>query len=210
MNLSRSTPPNRRPIVIALALCCSFVAGPAQAQPATSCEALVGDQSVTAAIESRLRAASRLQADDIAVVVVSGMAELRGLARSDAQKLLAGQMARDTKGVDHLDNQLDVVDWKPVTDSARNEASQRDGAHRSRQLRSDTWITATLSNTLALSQGIDNCRIVVRTRDGVVALQGIMISPEARRMAIDLAAGTYGVQGVDADALLVTGSASAR
>lgn len=210
MNLSRPAPPIRRLIVIALALCGSFTAGPALAQPAASCEALVGDQRIAAAIESRLRAASHLQADDIVVVVVSGMAELRGLARSDTQKLLAGQMARDTRGVDRLDNQLDVIDWKPVTDSARNEASRRDGTHQSRQLRSDMWITATVETTLALSQGIDNCRIVVRTRDGIVALQGIMISPEARLMAIELAAGTYGVQGVDADALLVKGNARAR
>ncbi|HVH34420.1 MAG TPA: BON domain-containing protein [Tahibacter sp.] len=71
----------------------------------------------------------------IVVIVVSGKAQLRGLVRSGAQKLLAEQMASDIKGVEHLDNQLDVVDWTPVTNFARNAASRRDGAHRSRQVR---------------------------------------------------------------------------
>lgn len=210
MNLSRSALQTSRLIAIALALCGSFAAGTAQAQLTTPCETLMGDQRVAAAIESRLKASSRIQADDIVVVVVSGMAELRGLARSNTQKLLAEQMARDTKGVDHLDNQLDVVDWAPVTDSARDEASRRDGTHRSRQVRSDTWITTTVENTLALSHGTDNCQIAVQTRDGVVVLQGMMTSPEARRMAVDLVAGTSGVRSVDAGALLVAGSANAH
>lgn len=207
MNLSRSTPQTYRLVVIALALCGSFTAGAVQAQPPILCETLISDQRVAAAIESRLRASSRIQADDIVVVVVSGMAELRGLARSDSQKLLAEQMARDTKGVDHLVNQLDVIDWVPVTDSGRDEASRREGTHRARQVRSDNWITTTVENTLALSHGTDNCQIVVQTRDGVVVLQGMMTSPEARRMAVDLVVGTSGVRSVDASALLVAASA---
>lgn len=210
MNLPCSTPQTSSFIAITLALCGSFAAGTAQAQPSTPCATLMGDQRITAAVESRLRASSRIQADDIVVVVVSGVAELRGLARSNTQKLLAGQMARDTKGVDRLNNQLDVIDWAPVTDSARDEAVRRDGNHRSRQVRSDTWITTTVENTLALSHGTDNCQIVVRTRDGVVVLQGMMTSPEARRTAVDLAAGTYGVRSVDAGALLVAGSTNAH
>ena len=208
MNLYRSTPQTFRLIAIALALCCSFTTIAGQARASSPCETLMGDQRVAAAIESRLSASARIQADDIVVVVVYGTAELRGLVRSDAQKLLAEQMARDTKGVDRLDNQLDVVDWAPVTDFAREEASRRDGAHRSRQVRSDTWITTTVENTLALSHGTDNCQIVVHTRDGAVVLQGTMTSPEARRMALELVAGTYGVRSVDAGALLVAGSAN--
>jgi len=208
MKLSRSTPPAGRLIALALALYGSFAVGATQAEPSTPCEMLMGDQRIAAAIESRLRASSRIQADDIVVVVVSGMAELRGFARSNTQKLLAEQMVRDTKGVDHLDNQLDVVDWEPVTDSARDAASRRNDTHRSRQVRSDTWITTTVENTLALSHGTDNCRIVVHTRDGVVVLQGRMTSPEARRTAVELVAGTYGVRSVDADALLVAGTAN--
>lgn len=210
MNLSRSTLQTSGLIAIALALCGGFAADTAQAQLPSPCETLIGDQRVATAIESRLRASSRIQADDIVVVVVSGMTELRGLVRSNTQKLLAEQMARDTKGVNHLDNQLDVVDWVPVTDFARDEASRRDGTHRSRQVRSDTWITTTVENTLALSHGTDNCQIVVHTRGGVVVLQGMMTSPEARRIAVDLAAGTSGVRSVDAGALLVAGSANAH
>ncbi|UXI66039.1 BON domain-containing protein [Tahibacter amnicola] len=203
MNLSRSIPTTSQLIAIALAFCGGLATEALHAQATTHCEALIGDQHVAAAIESRLRASSRIQADDIVVVVRAGMAELRGVVRSETQKRLAEQMARDIKGVDHLRNQLDVVDWPPVTDLARGEASRREGAHRSRQLRSDFWITTTVENTLALSHGADNCEIVVRTRDGIVVLQGIMASPEARRMAIDLVAGTYGVRSVDAAALLV-------
>lgn len=208
MNLSHTTPSIRRLVVFAIALAFhgSSVAGATQAELPTPCGALMDDRSIAAAIESRLRASSRIQADDIVVVVASGRAELRGLARSDTQKLLAGQMALDTKGVDHLNNQLDVVDWVPVTDFARDEASRRDGTHRSRQVRSDTWIATTIEDTLALSHGTDNCRIVVHARDGVVVLQGVMASPEARRLAVELASGTYGVRVVDADALLVARS----
>lgn len=212
MNLSHSTPPACRLIAIALAfsLYGSLANGAAQAEPSAPCGSLTGDRHIAAGIESRLRASSRILADDIVVVVVSGIAELRGYARSDTQKLLAGQMARDIRGVDHLDNQLDVVDWKPVTDAARDAALRRDDIHRSRQVRSDTWITTTVENTLALSHGADNCRIVVHTRNGVVVLQGRMTSPEARRTAVELVAGTYGVRSVDADALLVAGSANAH
>ncbi|WP_257385144.1 BON domain-containing protein [Tahibacter caeni] len=204
MNLFHPTPAPCRLIAIALALCTM----PAQAS--TPCATLMGDQSVAAAVESRLRASSRIQADDIVVVVVSGMTELRGVARSNTQRLLAEQMARDTRGVDQLNNQLDVVDWVPLTDFARNAASRREGADRLRRVRSDTWITTTVENTLALSHGTDNCRIAVRTLDGVVVLQGVMTSPEARSTAVELVAGTYGVRSVDADALLVAGSANVR
>jgi len=135
---------------------------------------------------------------------------LRGLVRSDRQKLLAGQMASDIRGVEHLDNQLDVVDWMPVTDFARNEALRRDGAHRSRQVRGDAWITATVETTLAMSVGTDSCRIIVQTHGGVVGLQGSVTSPGARDTAIDLVRGTSGVRSVDAAALLVAGSANAH
>lgn len=207
MNPSRSTSPTCRLIAIVLALSGSFAASAVEAQPSTPCEALIGDASVAAAIESRLRETSRIQADEIVVVVVSGVAELRGVVRSDAQKLLAEQMTRDTRGVNHLYNQLDVVDWTPVTDFARAQASRRDDIDRSRQIRSDTWITTAVENTLGLSRGTDNCRIVVHTRDGAVVLQGVVATAEARRMAVELAAGTHGVRSVDAVALLLPGSA---
>ncbi|HSX62098.1 MAG TPA: BON domain-containing protein [Tahibacter sp.] len=210
MKLSRPTPPFSLLAAATLALYGGFAASSPLAPPSSPCEAPRGDQSVAAAIESRLSASSRMQADDIVVIVVAGAAQLRGLVRSDRQKLLAEQMAGDTKGVVHLDNQLDVVDWAPVTDFARNEASRRDGAHRSRQTRSDTWITATVEKMLAMSLGTDNCEIVVQTRDGVVGLQGTMTSPEARHMAIDLVSGTSGVRSVDAAALLVAGNADAH
>jgi hyperosmotically inducible periplasmic protein len=210
MNLSRSTLPTRRLIVIVLALCACLAPGATQAQSSLPCEALMGDQRVAAAVESRLKASSRIQADDIVVAVASGVAQLRGLARSEAQKRIAGQVASDTRGVDRLDNQLDVVDWTPVTDAARADASLRDGTHQSRQVRTDAWITTAVENTLALSHSTDNCRIVVRTRDGIVALQGVMTSPEARRAAVELAAGTYGVRSVQAEALLLPASASAH
>lgn len=212
MNLSRSSSPTRSLIALALALALSgsFAAGATEAQPSTPCETLMGDANVTAAIESRLRETSRIQADDIAVVVVSGVVELRGVVRSDAQKLLAEQMTRDTRGVDHLYNQLDVVGWVPVTDFARAQASRREDIDRSRQIRSDTWITTAVENTLALSRSTDNCRIIVHTRDGAVVLQGVVATAEARRMAVELAAGTHGVRSVDAAALLLPSGAMAH
>ncbi|UXI70337.1 BON domain-containing protein [Tahibacter amnicola] len=167
------------------------------------CGAPADDRAIAAAITSRLRSSSRVEADEISVVVLGGIAQLSGLVWTDVQRRLAESHARDTYGVIGVSNQLDLVDWPPVTQLARTQSSERASLLRARQQRADLWITASVRTTLAQSRGAGNCAVDVRTDAGVVSLRGIMETVLARQVAIDLAAGTFGVQRVHADALLV-------
>jgi osmotically-inducible protein OsmY len=195
------------PLALFAALAAGFVAavaaGPVGAtMVATHCKAASGDGAVTSAVESRLLRNSLMDAGAIQVVTIEGVVELRGLAYSEAQKGLAGRLARDTYGVIGVNNQVDVSDWVPITEPAKAQARSRAEARQAAQVQSDPWITATVRSLLALSRGIGQCDIGVTTRAGVVSLRGAVASRVARDLAVELATQTPGVRAVEAGELI--------
>jgi osmotically-inducible protein OsmY len=177
--------------------------------PPGRCDGVVGDSAATFALQSRLTWSAAIDAADVRIVTVGGVTEIRGLVRSEAQRILVGEVARDTYGVERVDNQLDVNDWAPVTDHARENAVARN-AERVREhgkRRSDAWIAAALTYTFSFSRTIDSCRIGVESADGKVSLRGTSLrgtiaSAAARDSAIALAHDTLGVRSATAVALV--------
>ncbi len=180
------------------------VVASAMPMPPGRCDGGVSDSAATSAIQSRLDWSSAIDAADVRIVTLSGVTEIRGLVRSEAQRILVGDVARDTYGVERVNNQLDVNDWAPVTDFARENAVTRK-AERVRdhgKLRSDAWIAAALTYTFSFSRAIDTCRIGVESADGKVSLRGTIASAAARDFAIALASDTLGVRSATAAALV--------
>lgn len=168
-----------------------------------ACEERPGDAAVTASILLKLAGHSRIDADEIEVLTVDGKVLLRGLVRSQAQKGLAGRLAGDTRGVLGVDNRLDVIDWAPITDIARDQAQARVQGREAAGIRSDAWISDTVATTLRASPGTGSCDIQVGSRAGVVTLEGPERSAAARDLAIELVQGVWGVRRVEATGLLV-------
>lgn len=172
--------------------------------PQGRCDGLVSDSAATSAIQSRLDWSSAIDASDVRLVTRGGVTEIRGLVRSEAQRILVGDVARDTFGVERVNNQLDVNDWAPVTDTARENVVTRK-AERTREhgkLRSDAWIADALTYTLSFSRAIDTCQIAVESADGRVSLRGTIASAAARDSALALAKDTLGVQSASAAELV--------
>ncbi len=172
--------------------------------PQGRCDGAVSDSAATTAIQSRLDWSAAIDAADVRVVTLGGVAEIRGLVRSEAQRVLVGDVARDTFGVARVNNQLDVNDWAPVTDFARENVVTRKAERVAEhgKLRSDTWIAAALRYTLSFSRAIDTCDIVVRSAAGQVSLRGTIASAAARDSALALASDTLGVQSATAAELV--------
>lgn len=172
--------------------------------PQGRCDGVVSDSAATSAIQSRLDWSSAIDAADVRLVTLGGVTEIRGLVRSEAQRILVGAVARDTYGVQRVNNQLDVNDWAPVTDAARENVVTRN-AERARaqgKLRSDAWIAAALTYTLSFSRAIDTCHIGVESAAGKVSLRGTIASAAARDSALALANDTLGVQSATAAGLV--------
>jgi osmotically-inducible protein OsmY len=180
------------------------VAANAMPIPQGRCDGVVSDSAATSAIQSRLDWSSVIDAADVRIVTLGGVTEIRGLVRSEAQRVLVGDVARDTWGVERVNNQLDVNDWAPVTDSARENVVTRN-ARRVREhdkLRSDAWIAAALTYTFSFSRAIGTCRIGVESAGGKVSLRGTIASAAARDSALALASDTLGVHSATAAELV--------
>lgn len=167
------------------------------------CSTASGDGATTSAIESRLLRSSSVESDDVHVLTSNGRVELRGLVRSEAQKTQAARIASDTYGVIAVRNDIDVIDWAPITEMARAQAQSRAVVRQTAREKSDSWITGAVKSTLDLSRGAGNCAIDVTTQSGVVSLSGQVGSRVARDIAVELTRDTLGVRRVDAEALSV-------
>ena len=170
---------------------------------AAGCSRARSDGVTTSSIESRLLRSSSIESDDVRVLTRQGRVELRGLVRSEAQKRQAASIARDTYGVVAVRNDIDVVDWAPITDTARALAQSRAVVRQAAYGKSDAWIAGAVKATLDLSRGAGSCAIAVTTRAGVVSLSGQVGSDGAHAVAVDLARDTLGVRRVDAESLRV-------
>ncbi|TDR43110.1 osmotically-inducible protein OsmY [Tahibacter aquaticus] len=170
---------------------------------ARRCDSAASDQRTAAAVLARLQWNVLLDATDINVAATGGRVELWGLARSEAQKTLAGSLALDTYGAASLSNQIDVNDWSPHTETAQLTAATRQQERLARASQSDRWLSAAVSYTLSFSQTIASCAIAVSASNSIVELRGTAVSASARLAAIAAAENTIGVRSVDAVQLVV-------
>ncbi|MEE4097127.1 BON domain-containing protein [Pseudomonas viridiflava] len=124
----------------------------------------------------------------IDVDVEQGTATLKGKVENEVDRELAERIARDIKGIDKVDNQLE-------TDAAL--ASEPGTKANMAQRFEDATLVATVKSKLLWSSVTEALNIDVDSKDGVVTLKGRAQSPEAKELAGSLASNTDGVVSVN-------------
>jgi len=120
----------------------------------------------------------------IDVSVEQGTAVLKGKVENEVDRELAERIALDVKGIDKVDNQLEIDPSVAAEPGAKATMAQRF---------EDATLTATVKSKLLWSSVTEALKIDVDTKDGVVTLKGRAQSPEAKEVAGNLATNTDGV-----------------
>lgn len=151
----------------------------------------VDDLSISSTIKSKLLWSKYADSRAVNIDTQAGRVTLTGVAQSADDKALAERLARGTRGVRAVDNQLSVSSDKGQASSDNTNAL------------TDTWITAKVKSTLLYSSNVTGSNIEVSTTDGVVTLSGDVDSGAERALAIELTQNVRGVKDVIATALSV-------
>ncbi len=120
----------------------------------------------------------------IDVSVEQGTAVLKGKVENQVDRELAERIAMDVKGIDKVDNQLEID---------ANVAAEPGTKANMAQRFEDATLTATVKSKLLWSSVTQALNIDVDSKDGVVTLKGRAQSPEAKEVAGNLATNTDGV-----------------
>jgi len=169
---------------------------PARTSQERSFGEVVDDATITAAVKSKLLWSKNTEGLEMDVDTRMGKVTLHGSAENAAARELAGRMARNTRGVVAVDNQLAVDESKPVS-TDEDEAS---GIETSRVI-ADSWITTKVKSTYMYSSNVESDDITVSTREGNVTLSGKVGSGAEAALATELAQNIRGVKSVNATAL---------
>jgi len=141
----------------------------------------VDDSVTTASVKANLIADPVTKAHQIDVETFKGTVQLNGFVDSSASKERATEVARHSKGVTAVRNNLTVrTDGKSASDTI-----------------DDTAITAKVKTALAGDPRTKAHQINVETREGTVQLSGFVDNSEAKSTAEQLARAVDDVKSVD-------------
>jgi osmotically-inducible protein OsmY len=140
------------------------------------------DEKTTANVKSALSLSKRLSGFDISVDTKGGVVTLTGEVPSEEAKSLAGEIARDTKGVKEV----------------RNEITVNPGAQPSRESVhvEDTEIRSAVLEGIARSPELGGKNIDVKVQNRVVTLSGYVETVVQRNGAEQVARSVPNVAGV--------------
>jgi hyperosmotically inducible periplasmic protein len=141
----------------------------------------VDDSVTTGRVKAALIADPVTKAHQIDVETFKGTVQLNGFVDTAASKDRAGEVARGTKGVTKVQNNLTVK-----TDPRSASDMVDDGA-----------ITAKVKAALAGDPRTKAHQVNVETREGVVQLSGFVDNSEAKSTAEELARAVDNVKSVD-------------
>lgn len=180
-----------------------------QATPASSFGAAIDDATISVAVKSKLLWSKYTEGLNTMVETKSGRVTLTGTADSKAAVELAGQLARNTRGVVSVKNLLKVV--PAVASTSANTMNQTGtpagtvapnvSMAKTEQTVSDTWITTKVKSTLLYSSNVAGNDITVETTGGIVTLNGKLDSGAEKALAVELAQNIKGVKNVQAKGL---------
>lgn len=156
----------------------------------------IDDATITAMVKSKLLWSTYTAGLTTDVDTSMGSVTLTGSADTAVARELAGTLAKNTKGVVAVDNQLTVVQSKPRESTAKQAAPES-------HVISDTWISAKVKSTFMYSSNVDGSDINVSTKNGVVTLSGKVDSGAERALAIELAKNIRGVHSVETKSLVI-------
>ena len=141
----------------------------------------VDDSVTTGRVKAALIADPTTKAHQIDVETFRGTVQLNGFVDTEASKDRATEVARNTKGVTAVRNNLTVK----TTDRSSD------------QVVDDSAITAKVKSALAGDPRTKAHQINIETHDGVVQLSGFVDNSEAKSTAEELARAVDDVKSVD-------------
>ncbi|MNJ19879.1 Osmotically-inducible protein Y precursor [compost metagenome] len=173
--------PVPHPVLVAatVLLLLSVAASAAEPQPPARQEARLEGALQTALALNRL-----LNPFKIEVEVQAGTARLQGQVENDVERQLAEQVALATRGIDKVQNDLQVN-----ADLVEQPLERRAYAQRLE----DATLASIIRARLLWSTRTQASPIEVQSREGVVTLRGQVNSAEAKELAGVLAGSTEGV-----------------
>jgi hyperosmotically inducible periplasmic protein len=142
----------------------------------------IDDSVTTGRVKAALIADPVTKAHQIDVETFKGTVQLNGFVDSSASKEQAAKVAKNTKGVTVVRNNLTVR-----TDSGPSGSERVD----------DAAITAKVKAALAGDPRTKAHQVNVETREGAVQLSGFVDTSEAKATAADLARNVDNVKSVD-------------
>jgi hyperosmotically inducible protein len=142
------------------------------------------DRWVGMKVKSALAFHRNVRATKTDVNVKDGIVTLSGEAKSEAQKELTTEYAKDVEGVKEVNNQMTVaatsIKPEPMTEAEIDDAS----------------ITAQVKSTLNSHRSTSALKTKVETTDGVVTLSGIARNAAEKSLVTKLVNDIYGVKSV--------------
>ena len=137
-----------------------------------------------------------LRANNLTVLVQSGMVRLTGTVAEDAEKDLAAEIVFGVTGIQEVNNQILVQPgFVPV---------QKNAGRNYGQIVDDARVTTEAKSKIAWSKQTQGLHAMVDTTQGKVRLRGTANSMSAKNLAGRLAETTRGVTAVD-NQLTITG-----
>lgn len=153
----------------------------------------VDDVSISAAVRSRL-VWSKHSYIGAKVDTKDSRVTLSGTVNNAEAKEFAGNIARNTRGVRSVDNQL-KIDEKSTGESMKSAVKEAE------KVVADAWVTTKVKSNFLYSSNVSGGDINVDTKNGKVTLSGKVGSGAERALAIELAKNVRGVKEVDASSL---------
>ena len=141
------------------------------------------DPGITTAVKAQLAADELVKARNINVDTRNHVVTLTGTVQSQQEETKALQIARNTKGV------ADVVDNITVGSSSEPGSAPTTGrvGETATEPITDAGITAKVKTRLLADPDVGGLRIDVDTRDGIVTLSGVVSSAAEKAHAVELA-----------------------
>lgn len=167
---------------------------PTMEQRSEAVQAAVHDAWLHGKLETALLFNEHLNSFDIDSDVRDGTAYLRGSVESDIDRDLAEEIAKSIKGVDKVENELDVDSTKARQARDDERSMERQGF---KQDVLNATLTARIKSRLLVNSNTGGLSIDVDSKDGVVTLSGTVDSEQEKELATRIAANTEGTKTVN-------------
>ena len=148
------------------------------------------DGWITAKIQSKYFLDEDVKGREIDVSTSNGVVTLRGTVDNDMQHHEAVAIARNTDGVNDVQ---DYVQVRPAESAMPMTAA---GTSMQPVTMPDAWITTKVQSKYFIDPAVKSLAVNVDTNDGVVTLTGEVATPNDRKAAEDVARQTRGVKRV--------------
>ena len=173
--------------------------GVAMGLPSTGFAQASTDASITTKIKADFVNEKSLKGSDINVDTTDHVVTLKGTVASTAGKTRAAQIARHTKGVTKVVDNLTIAPEKETGTTGtmkKAEEKTKDAAGATGEAIDDGWITTKIKADFVNEDALKGSDINVDTNKHVVTLKGTVASLAGKTRAQDIAKTTKGVNRV--------------